>query len=141
MIVHPWQYLSVETDEDDWYDDDDDLSDEEMIQKRLNGHNNHEHMRTAPEQNREDDGSWYEPKGIAPEKETEDDRADDSYDLGNESVDSGEETLEEDWSNIDPKTLLAPGIATTYVEETESGESSLRMSFETTLESYFDCDL
>lgn len=131
----------METDEEDWYDDDDDLSDEEMIQKRLNGHKNHEHMRTAPEQNREDGESWYEPRGIAPEQETEDDRANDSYDLCNESVDSGEETLEEDWSNIDPKTLLAPGIAATYVEETESGESSLRMSFETTLESYFDCDL
>lgn len=132
MIVQPWQYLSVETDEDDWYDEDDDLSDEEMIEKKLNGHNNHEHRRTTPEQNREDDESRYEPWGIAPEQEMEDDRADDE---------SGEETVEEDWSNIDPKTLLAPGIATTYVEETESGETSLRMSFETTLEGYFDCDL
>lgn len=139
--MHPWQYLSVETDEDEWYDDDDDLSDDDIIQKKLNGHNDHEHMRIAPEQNREDNESQYKPRGISPEQEMEDDRADGSHDLGHVSVDSGEETLEEDWSNIDPRTLLVPGIAMTYVEETKSGENSLRMSFETTLESYFDCDL
>lgn len=141
----PWQDLSEETDEDDWYDDDE-LSDEGMMQEGLDWSNGNEPMWTAPEQDREDDESRYEPMEIAPEQDLADDksqyeRADDSYDLGNESgLDSGEETEEENWSNVDPKTLLPLGIATNLGEEAESGAPSLQMPVDSPLESYFDCD-
>lgn len=116
---HEW---SDETDQDDWTDVDEtmpsvtneklereqsrmlqhELGGQETMQDGLSWPNGHEPMRIVPEQDRE-------------YNEIQNERAEDSYDLGNESgLDSGEETVEEDWSNINPKNLLTPGISTIF---------------------------
>lgn len=118
----PRQDLSDETDEDDWSDVNEiissvtsenleeeqcqmlhhELGNEETMQKGLSMSDGHEPMRIVPGQDREYDEIQY-------------DRGQDSCDLSNESgLESAEETEEEDWSNIDPKTLLSPGISTNF---------------------------
>lgn len=118
----PRHDLSDETDQDDWSDVDEtmssvtsenlereqsrmlqhELAGEETMQEGLSWRNGHEPMRTVPEQDRGYDEIQYE-------------RAEDSYGLGNESgLDSGEETVEEDWSNINPRTLLTARISTSF---------------------------
>lgn len=125
VIVPPWlprHDMSDETDQDNWSDVDEtmpsvtsenlgrkqsrilqhELGGEETMQEGLSWRNGHEPMRIVPEENRGYDEIQYE-------------RAEDSYDLGYESdLDSGEETVEEDWSNINPKTLLTPRISTSF---------------------------
>lgn len=114
----PRQDLSDETNEDDWSDVDEtmssvtsenleeeqdrrlqhELSDEETMQEGLSWSIGHESMRIEFEQDQEYDESQFE-------------LAQDFYDLDNESgLKLGEETEEEDWSNINPETLLSPGI-------------------------------
>ena len=118
----PRHELSDETDQNDWSDVDEtmpsgtseklemeqsrmlqhELGGEETMQEGLSWPNGHEPMRIVPEQDREYNEIQYE-------------RAEDSYGLGDESgLDSGEETVEEDWSNINPKTLLTPGISINF---------------------------
>lgn len=118
ILPLPRQDLSDETNEDDWSDVDEtmssvtsenleeeqdrrlqhELSDVETMQEGLSWSNGHESMRIEFEQDQEYDESQYE-------------IAQDFYDLGNESgLELGEETEEEDWSNINPETLLSPGI-------------------------------
>lgn len=129
----PRQDVTEETDKDDWPNADEtlssarsensedeqrrmlqhELSDKEMIHESLGWTNSYEPMRIAPEQDWKDDESQHE-------------RAYDFYDLGNKlSLDLGQETDEEDWTNTIPTMLLPPGIATTIAEEAESGEPSL----------------
>lgn len=114
----PQQDLSDETDEDNRSDIDEtmasvssenleeeqgrmlqhELGGEETMQEGLSWSNGYEPMRIEFEQDRKYDESQYE-------------RAQDFSDLGIESgLELGEETEEEDWSNINPKTLLPPGI-------------------------------
>ncbi len=118
----PRHELSDETEQNDWSDVDEtmpsgtseklemeqsrmlqhELGGEETMQEGLSWPNGHEPMRIVPEQDREYNEIQYE-------------RAEDSYGLGDESsLDSGEETVEEDWSNINPKTLLTPGISINF---------------------------
>lgn len=118
----PWHDLSDETDQDDWSDVDEamlsvtgenlgreqsqllqhDLGGEETMQEGLSWRNGYEPMWIVPAQDRGYDGIQYE-------------RAEDSYDLGYEpDLDTGDETEEEDWSNINPKTLLRPRISTSF---------------------------
>lgn len=138
-----------ETDDDDCYDDSE-WSDEDKMQEGLNLFDDDEPMWAAPDGKEHESPS--EPRGIVPEQdleysynESQHGRVDDSYDLRNESgldsgLDSSEETEEEDWSNIDPKTLLPPGIEANSEEETASGAPSLQMPVNTTVEKYFDCE-
>lgn len=114
---------SVESGQDDWSDVDETmpsvtsdenlereqsrmiqhkLSFEELMQDCFTWPNGHDPMRVLAEEDRGYDEIQYE-------------RAEDYYDSGYEAgLDSGEETEEEDWSNINPKTLLTRSISTSF---------------------------